>query len=91
MVLAGGFITTISQSSIVYLVLLGLVPSGIAVTLYNISLKYLKAQITSTIVLLEVVAATFYAAMILKEFPSPLSIFGIVLVLIGLVLTVYLE
>jgi drug/metabolite transporter (DMT)-like permease len=91
MVLAGGFITTISQSSIVYLVLLGLVPSGIAVTLYNISLKYLKAQITSTIVLLEVVAATFYAAMILKEFPSPLSIFGIFLVLIGLVLTVYLD
>ena len=91
MVLYGGITTIISTQNMIYLLLLGLVPSGIAVTLYNISLKYLKAQITSTIVLLEVVAATFYAAIILNEVPSPLSIFGIALVLIGLILTVYLD
>lgn len=92
MFLFGGFTTTVPQaSSIVYLIILGVAISGVAVALYNISLEYLKAQITSTIVLLDPVSATFYGMIIFNEFPSTISIFGILLVLLGLVFTIYLN
>jgi drug/metabolite transporter (DMT)-like permease len=80
-----------SPQSWLFLLLLGLLPTGLGHLLYNISLKYLPAAQASTIILLEPVSGTLLAWLCFREAPSLLSGLGLVIVLIGIGLPAFIR
>ncbi len=81
------FFTTPPQNSWLFLILLGIFPTGIGHFLYNLSLKYLPATQASTIILLEPVSGTVLAWLFFQEAPPLMSGIGIFIVLLGIGLT----
>jgi drug/metabolite transporter (DMT)-like permease len=76
-----------SPSSWLFLVLLGILPTGIGHFCYNVSLKYISAARASTIILLEPVSGTLLAWIFFHEVPPIMSGLGILIVLIGVSMT----
>jgi len=73
-----------SKISLLFLVLLGILPTGIGHFSYNLSLKYISATKASTIVLLEPVSGTLFALIFINEIPPATSFLGIVIALVGI-------
>jgi drug/metabolite transporter (DMT)-like permease len=78
------FFETPTKASFLFLLLLGILPTGIGHFAYNLSLKYLPAAKASTIVLLEPVAGTLFAFLLLHEIPPLIAILGVLIVLTGI-------
>jgi len=73
-----------TRASFIFLGLLGVLPTGIGHFSYNLSLKYIPAAKASTIILLEPVTGTLFAALFLQEIPPASSIIGICIALSGI-------
>jgi drug/metabolite transporter (DMT)-like permease len=73
-----------SARSWLFLVLLGLLPTGVGHFSYNLSLKYISASKASTIVLLEPVSGTLLAWIFLRESPPLVTWIGIIITLGGI-------
>jgi len=78
-----------SVDAIIYLLLLGILPTGIGHTLFYSSLKGLKPYETSIMGLLEPIGATILAVIIFKEYPDPLLYLGGALIALAVILTSY--
>jgi len=78
------FFASPSRDSIIFLILLGIFPTGIGHFLYNLSLKYISAAKASTIILLEPVTGTLFAFLFLGEIPPLPSFIGILIALCGI-------
>jgi drug/metabolite transporter (DMT)-like permease len=78
------FFASPSRTSIIFLILLGIFPTGIGHFLYNLSLKYIPAAKASTIILLEPVTGTLFAFLFLEEIPPLSSFIGILIALCGI-------
>jgi len=75
----------VSQPSLIlYLLLLGIVPTAFAHTFYFSSLSHLKSYETATMALLEPIGATMLGIAVFSEIPNPLFILGAFLVLGGI-------
>jgi drug/metabolite transporter (DMT)-like permease len=86
-VLRDDFFVSPSHRSWLFLMLLGLLPTGIGHFSYNLSLKYVPAAKASTIILLEPVSGTLLAWIFFNEVPPVMSGVGILIVLIGISIT----
>jgi len=71
-------------SSILFLVLLGIVPTAFAHTFYFSSLSHLRSYETATMALLEPIGATLLGIAVFSEIPGPFFIVGAGLVLCGI-------
>ncbi len=71
--------------------LLAIIPSCIGHTLYNYTLRYLKAYVVNMGFLGEPVIATILAYLIFREVPSPQTVMGGALILAGMYLTIMYE
>ncbi len=69
--------------------LMALGPSALGHTLFNYSLKHVRAPVVSTATLGEAIGSTILAFLILGEIPSPLVLFGGLILLFGVFLTVH--
>ena len=83
-VLRDQFFAMPAPRSWLFLILLGIFPTGIGHFLYNLSLKHLPATKASTIILLEPVSGTILAWLFFHEIPPIKSTIGIVIVLLGI-------
>lgn len=73
-----------SAHAFLFVLLLGILPTGIGHFAYNLSLKYVPATKASTIVLLEPVSGTLFAWMFLHEIPPFMSLVGVLIALTGI-------
>jgi drug/metabolite transporter (DMT)-like permease len=71
------------SGNIIYLLILAIFPTIVAISLYFNGLKKVKAQSASILGLIEPISAIFFAVLILGEDISPLEITGGALILIG--------
>ncbi len=71
------------SSNLIYLLILAIFPTILAVSFYFNGLKKIKAQSASILGLIEPISAVFFAVLILGEHISTLEITGGVLILIG--------
>ena len=78
------FFSSPSRLSLLFVLLLGILPTGIGHFSYNLSLKYIPATKASTIVLLEPVCGTLFALIFLNEIPPAVSFLGIIIALAGI-------
>jgi DME family drug/metabolite transporter len=78
------FFSSPSNISLLFLLLLGILPTGIGHFSYNLSLKYIPATKASTIVLVEPVSGTVFAWIFLSEIPPMMTFLGVFIVLIGI-------
>ena len=85
---AGQDFTGYTPMTYLWLVLLALFPQLIAHSSVNWALRYLPAAIVSVFLLGEPVGSTLLAVFILDEIPPPLRLFGGVLILAGILVTV---
>ncbi|MBN2554425.1 MAG: DMT family transporter [Anaerolineales bacterium] len=85
---AGQDFTGYTPITYLWLVLLALFPQLIAHSSVNWALRYLPAAIVSVFLLGEPVGSTILAVFILDEIPPPLRLFGGVLILAGILVTV---
>lgn len=85
------FFTIPSYHSWLFLILLGLLPTGVGHFCYNLSLKYVPAARASTIILLEPVSGTLLAWIFFHEIPPPMSGLGILIALLGIGLASFLK
>ncbi|MEM2917640.1 MAG: DMT family transporter [Candidatus Bathyarchaeia archaeon] len=84
-ILTSNPVTILSETSIVIpLILLGLLPTATAHTLYFSSLSNLKSFETATMALLEPIGATILGIILFLEIPTPIFVFGAVLILLGI-------
>ena len=90
-VLRDSFFTNPTRLSWLFLILLGVLPTGIGHFSYNLSLKYLPAARASTIILLEPVSGTMLAWIVFREVPPILSGIGMLTVLVGIGMTSFLK
>jgi drug/metabolite transporter (DMT)-like permease len=75
-----------SPSTYLWLVLLALVPQLLGHSTFNWALGYLSAAFVSISLLGEPIGSTILAYILLQETPTPLKIFGAVLILVGIIL-----
>jgi drug/metabolite transporter (DMT)-like permease len=75
-----------SSSTYLWLVLLALVPQLLGHSTFNWALGYLSAAFVSISLLGEPIGSTILAYILLQEIPSPLKIFGAVLILGGILI-----
>lgn len=78
------FFRSPSRLSLLFVLLLGILPTGIGHFSYNLSLKSIPATKASTIVLLEPVCGTLFAWIFLSEIPLAVSFLGIIIALAGI-------
>lgn len=76
---------TLSLESVLILVVLGILPTTLAHTLYFSSLSSLKSFETAALALIEPIAATLLGVLIFAELPSALFVLGAALVLGGII------
>jgi len=81
---AGGNPLGYSTPTYVYILLLALVPPLFGHSTYNWALRYLPASLVSVTTLVEPIGSAVLAYFILRESPSPLTIFGGLLILGGI-------
>jgi drug/metabolite transporter (DMT)-like permease len=81
-------ILPVHAGNILALIVLGVLPTATAHTLYFSSLSNLKSFETATMALLEPVGATILGIGIFQEIPAPLFAFGAALTLIGILFVV---
>ena len=74
-----------------WLLLLGLIPTIVGHSLYNWSLKKIRAYIVGTSVLGEPLGASVYAWLIFNEIPHVSTVFGAILIFGGVALLFYNE
>ena len=74
-----------------YLFLLGLIPTIVGHSLYNWSLKKIRAYIVGTSVLGEPIGSSFYAWLLFHEVPEISTVFGAILIFSGVALLFYNE
>ncbi len=74
-----------------FVFMLGLVPTAFGHTLYNWALKKIRAYIVGTSILGEPIGASFYAWLIFGEVPTVTTLFGAVLIFIGVAGLFYSE
>lgn len=80
-------IIVVSVHEILIFVALALIPSGLGHNSYNYALRYLKASIVSVSILGEPVGASILAVLIFNEIPSPTTIVGGAIVMLGIIIT----
>jgi drug/metabolite transporter (DMT)-like permease len=73
---------------ILFIIGLGVLPTAISHTLYFSSLSNLKSFETATMALLEPIGATILGAIIFREIPAALFVFGAFLILLGITFVV---
>jgi drug/metabolite transporter (DMT)-like permease len=84
-ILTNNPITILNEANMVIpLILLGLLPTATAHTLYFSSLSNLKSFETATMALLEPIGATILGVFLFLEVPAPLFVFGALLILLGI-------
>lgn len=76
----------ITIDTVIWITLLGIIPTAIGHTMYVASLKYLKPYEIATIALLEPISATILALFIFEEIPTFLSIVGGTLIVVSIYL-----
>jgi drug/metabolite transporter (DMT)-like permease len=81
-------ILPVHAGNIFALIVLGVLPTAIAHTLYFSSLSNLKSFETATMALLEPIGATILGIGIFQEIPAPLFVVGAALTLIGILFVV---
>jgi drug/metabolite transporter (DMT)-like permease len=86
MFIAGQHPTGYLPLTYVWILLLALVPQLVGHSTYNWALRYLPAALVSITTLGEPVGSAILAYFILSEVPTPLTIFGGILILIGIYL-----
>ncbi len=82
--LTGTSLTAFSATTLLWILLLALIPQLFSHSAINWALRYLPAALVSVILLGEPVASTLWAHILLEETPPPLRIIGGVLVLMGI-------
>ncbi|MEM3018916.1 MAG: DMT family transporter, partial [Candidatus Bathyarchaeia archaeon] len=82
---------TYPLSEYIIFIAIALVPMIFGHTLYNWTLRYLKASIVSTSLLGEPVGASILAFFILGEKPTPLELLGALITLIGIYICVRVD
>jgi len=82
--LTGTSLSTFSSTTLLWILLLALIPQLISHSAINWALRYLPAALVSVILLGEPVASTLWAHFLLEETPPPLRIIGAILVLVGI-------
>lgn len=75
-------------ATILWIVLLALIPQLIGHTGINYAMKHLDATLVATTMLLEPVGATVLALIVFAEVPAPLTLIGAAVLLVGVVFTV---
>ena len=75
----------------IWILLLALVPQLIGHSTYNWALRYLPAALVSITTLGEPIGSAILAYFILREIPTPLTIFGGVLILGGIYISSRVE
>ena len=80
-----GFAINIPQSSILPIVILGLLNTGIGCYFYFSSIRKLPVQTVAVCGYLEPLSAVLFSALLLKEIMLPLQIIGAILILGGAV------
>ena len=78
----------IVSSNMIYLILLAIFPTILAVSLYFNGLKKVRAQSASILGLIEPVSAVILAVIVLKEYISMMELIGGALILIGAALVI---
>ncbi|MEJ2570787.1 MAG: DMT family transporter [Anaerolineales bacterium] len=81
---SGAKLTAFSSTTLVWILLLALIPQLLSHTTINWALRYLPAALVSVTLLGEPVASTIWAYIFLEETPPALRILGAVLVLMGI-------
>ena len=87
-VLAGHSFTGYEPITFVWFLLLALLPQIVAHSSVNWALRYIPAAIVSIFLLGEPVGSAILAVFILDEIPPPLRIFGGIMILTGIVITI---
>ncbi len=80
-----GFTMQIESTSILPILILGLLNTGVGCYLYFSSIDELKVQTVAVCGYLEPLSAVLFSVLFLKEFPAPLQIIGAVLIIGGAV------
>ncbi len=81
----GAKLTAFSSTTLIWILLLALIPQLLSHSTINWALRYLPAALVSVTLLGEPVASTIWAYIFLEETPPALRILGAVLVLLGIV------
>jgi drug/metabolite transporter (DMT)-like permease len=81
---AGQSLLGYQPETYLWLLLLALVPQLFGHSTYNWSLRYVSAAIVSITLLGEPIGSTILAIILLSEAPTPLKIFGAILILAGI-------
>jgi drug/metabolite transporter (DMT)-like permease len=80
--------TSLDMNQWLVLVFSGVVGSGVGISLFTSGMRYVSAQPASLISELEPVAAVIFGVILLDEIPTPLTVLGGALILIGLYFTI---
>jgi drug/metabolite transporter (DMT)-like permease len=91
MAVAGQSPVGFSSSTYVWILLLALAPQLIGHSTYNWALRYLPAALVSITTLGEPIGSAILAYFILREAPTPLTIFGGMLILGGIYISARVE
>jgi len=79
--------TAYTPETFFWILLLALVPQLVGHTAYNFAMKHLDPTRVATSILLEPVGATLLALLIFSEVPSPLTLLGALVLLVGVGVT----
>ena len=75
------------NENLLYVLLLGIIPTGIGHFMFNFSFRFMPVLTTATITVLEPVSGGIYAAILLpNQTLNPIQYFGIALSITGLVI-----
>lgn len=85
--LSGHPISGFAPRTYLYLAFLALIPQLIGHSTFNWSLGFLPAAVVSVTLLGEPIGSIILAAVILQEVPSPIKLFGAILILGGILIT----
>jgi drug/metabolite transporter (DMT)-like permease len=84
--IAGQSLSGYPPQSYLWLVLLALVPQLVGHSSFNWALRYLSAAFVAITLLGEPIGSTILAYFLLQETPTPLKIFGAILILAGIII-----
>lgn len=79
--------TAYSPATFFWILLLALIPQLVGHTAYNYAVKYLDPAVVATVILLEPIGASLLALMLFSEIPPLLTLFGALILLLGVAIT----
>lgn len=82
---------TFSQSDVVVMLWLGIVATGVAYLLFSMGLRFVSSATGVALALAEPIAAVILAIVIVGERPTPISLLGMAVILVGLALIIRSE